>query len=371
MAYVCSLYIIFIKSIVFFYIYLSAHPPPKMSVQNIKTSSLESRYGLRIDSEIESRQLGSKQDHVAHGNYSSDGDTHTYWISAFDGHGNSQAITQIRNAPLDEIMQKSVSWAHLQALIDSDKTANEQTKLKSGSTMVYAKAELSPTHIDVTITNLGDSTIVVLLNDEPIFVTIPQNYENGAEIARIINENRVVPHAPFKIQDSNFEVLSPTTLRTIQGTYLEFVSPIGKQILSMTQSLGHCNITGLKPDVTVFQFQRTDRIKIVAFSDGVSDVMPVSGFAAASTIPFMTTPTTLLDEAERRWKQLWNVHSQTDLRKIFQTNFPKNGYDDCCCAMLTIQPVIVAVVEMHISCVEEDASPKTVVNENEVEDIYA
>jgi hypothetical protein len=38
--------------------------------------------------------------------------------------------------------------------------------------------------------------------------------------------------------------------------------------------------------------------------------------------------------------------------------------------MLTIQPVIVAVVEMPISGVEEDASPKTVVNENEAEDIY-
>ena len=342
-----------------------------MSVQNIKTSSLESRYGLRIDSEIETRQLGSsKQDHVAHGNYSSEADTHTYWISVFDGHGNNHVPTRIRNAPLDEIMQKPVSWVHLQALINSDKTTDEQTKLKSGSTMVYAKAELSPTHIDVTITNLGDSTIVVFLNDEPIFVTIPQNYENGAEIARIINENRVIPHAPFKIQDSNFEVLSPTTLRTIQGTYIEFVSPIGKQILSMTQSLGHCGITGLKPDVTVFHFQRTDRIKIVAFSDGVSDVMPVSGLAASSTIPFMTTPTTLLDEAERRWKQIWNVHTQTDLRKIFQTTFPKNGYDDCCCAMLTIQPVIVAVVEMPISCVEEDASPKTGVNDNEAEDIY-
>ena len=102
---------------------LSAHPhEKKMSVQNIINSSLEAKYGLRIDSEIETRQLGrSKQDHVAYGNYpSSSPDTHTYWIATFDGHGNNQAPNRIRSAPLDEFMQKPTSWAQLQGFINSD-----------------------------------------------------------------------------------------------------------------------------------------------------------------------------------------------------------------------------------------------------------
>ena len=313
-----------------------------MRVQNITTSSLAVKHTVRIESEIATRQIGrSQQDHVALGDYSSpDTDTHTYWITALDGHGNNQAPNKIRSAPLGEFMQKPISWSHLQTFINSDPTTDGQTKLKSGSTMVYAKAEISPTGIEVTITNIGDSTAVVFLNDELIFVTTPQDYENGVEMARIIKENRVNIQMPLVKQDSNFEVLSPTTLRTIEGTYIEFVSPQGGQTLSMSQSLGHCGITGLKPDVTVFNFQRTDRIKVVLFSDGVSDVLPLIGAVAASTIPFMATPTTLLDEAERRWKQEWNVHSGTDLRKIYQTKFPKNGYDDCCCAMMTIQPVV-------------------------------
>jgi serine/threonine protein phosphatase PrpC len=329
---------------------------------------------MRIESEIATRQIGSsKQDHVALGDYPTEQEGHTYWIAAFDGHGNNQTANQIRKAPLDEFMQKPVSWAHLQGFINSDTAADAQTKLKSGSTMVYAKAEVSPTGIEVTITNIGDSTAVVFLNGEPIFVTTQQDYENGAEMARLIKENRVDPQMPLVKKDSNFEVLSPTTLRSIEGTYVEFVSPQGKQILSMSQCLGHCGITGLKPDITVFKFQRTDTIKVVLFSDGVSDVMPVSGAVASSTIPFMTTPTALLDEAERRWKQEWNVHLGTDLRKIHRTKFPSNGYDDCCCAMMTIQPAIVSVIPPVPPSVDEttdeSAQPKTDVEEET--DIYA
>ena len=139
----------------------------------------------------------------------------------------------------------------------------------------------------------------------------------------------------------------------------------------MSQSLGHSGITGLTPDVTVFKFQRTDTIKVVLFSDGVSDVMPVIGAVASSTIPFMTTPTSMLDEAERRWKQEWNVHSGTDLRKIYQTHFPKNGYDDCCCAMLTIQPDIVSVIPPLPPSLVESAQPKTEADVEEETDIYA
>ena len=347
-----------------------------MKVQNIHQSSLAVKHAIGIESEIATRQIGrSQQDHVALGDYPSilDTDTHTYWIATFDGHGNNQVPNRIRSAPLDEIMQKPASWAQLQGFINTDEKADAQTKLKSGSTMVYAKAEISPTGIEVTITNIGDSTAVVFLNDEPIFVTTPQDYENGAEMARLIKENRVNTQMPFLKKDSNFEVLSPTTLRTIEGTYIEFVSPQGGQTLSMSQSLGHGGITGLKPDVTVFKFQRTDTIKVVLFSDGVSDVMPVIGAVASSTIPFMTTPTSMLDEAERRWKQEWNVHSGTDLRKLYQTHFPTNGYDDCCCAMMTIQPAIVSVIPPVPPSVDEAtdeaAQPKTDVEEET--DIYA
>lgn len=352
-----------------------------MRVQNIHESSIRVKHSMRIESEIATRQIGSsKQDHVALGDYPTEQEGHTYWIAALDGHANNQAVNRIRSAPLDFIMQTPIPWARLQSFIDTDPAANAQTKLRSGSTMTYAEAKVSPTGIEVTITNIGDSTTCVFLNDELIFVTTPQDYDNGAEMVRLIKENRVDPQTPLVKKDSNFEVLSPTTLRTIEGTYVEFVSPQGGQTLSMSQSLGHGGITGINPDVTEFRFQRTDKIRIVCFSDGVSDVLPVTGAVAASTIPFMTTPTALLDEAERRWKQEWNVHLGTDLRKIHRTKFPSNGYDDCCCAMMTIQPIVVVEVppvvdtidesaqQVVVETIDESAQPKA---DEEETDIYA
>jgi len=339
-----------------------------MSNQNISNNSVEFQSGLRIDRGIETRQLCSRQDHAAHGQYTGSTGNKIYWFAAFDGHGRDQAINCIRNAHLDEIMKKPTPWVDIQNLIEAD-TADSQTKARSGSTMICAKVHIYSTYIEVVITNIGDSTGVVFLNDEPVFVTTPQNYDNGREMIRLINSCRVDMTSPLITKGNNFDVISPTTLRSIQGTYVVFESLQGRQELSMTQSLGHNGITGLKPDKTVFRLNRTDKLKVVLCSDGVSDVMPVDGLVSVSTFPFMTSPTELLNEAERRWKQEWKVYSGTDLRKIHSTSFPKNGYDDCCCAMFSIQPDTGPYVVPVSEVVEESAQPK--VDEQQEDDLYA
>lgn len=347
-------------------------------ISNITNTSLEMRSGLRIDRGIETRQLCSRQDHVAHGYYSSTPENHTYWLAVFDGHGKDQVPNQIRNANLQEIMKGPTPWLDLQTIIQADKV-NTHIKNCSGSTMIYAKVNIAPTHIDLVINNIGDSTGVVFLNDEPIFVTTPQDYENGAEMARIIKENRVDVKNPFLLKGQNFDLISPTTLRSVEGKYVVFNGPHGRPELSMTQCLGHNGITGLKPDTTVFRFNRTDKIRVCLCSDGVSDVMPVNGLVSSSTFPFMTSTTKLLDEAERRWKQEWKVQSGSNWTNTYSTSFPTNGYDDCCCAMISIQPIIVPIgCELPLSVfrpciVEEVAPPKTINKESEPveEDIYA
>ena len=338
-----------------------------MSIQNISNSSLEIQSGLLIDRGIETRQLCSRQDHVAHGHSP---DKQTYWLAAFDGHGKDQAIKQIRNMDLQEMMmEKPTPWKDIQDIIQAD-SADSHTKTHSGATMVYARVHIYPTYIEVVMTNLGDSTGVVFLNDEPVFVTTPQNYDNGAEMIRLIKEGRVNVETPLLKKSQNFDVISPTTLRSIEGTYIAFESSRGSQELSMTQSLGHNGITGFKPDTTVLRFNRTDKVKVVLCSDGVSDVMPVSGLVASTTFPFMTSTSELLNEAERRWKQKWNVHSGTDFRKIFQTSFPKTGYDDCCCAMLSIEPSLEMPLPPLAMAVDDSAEPKDVV-EDEEDDLYS
>jgi hypothetical protein len=109
--------------------------------------------------------------------------------------------------------------------------------------------------------------------------------------------------------------------------------------MSMTQSLGHNGLTGLQPGVATFYCSKSDNIRVCLCSDGVTDVLPVNDLANGSTFSFMqSTTTALLDEAERRWKQEWTVYSGTDTRILRKSRFPVDGYDDCCCAMISVCP---------------------------------
>ena len=327
-------------------------------MQNQLKTSLDIYNGLELSSQTETRQLCSRQDHSAYGSY----DTvlgKTVWGVAFDGHGNGHAINKIRDANLDEIMKLPTPWTQLQELLDSDNVP-DITKINSGSTMVLTKIHIYKDEVQVVVSNIGDSTAVVFVNDKPVFMTTSHSYNNASEIVRLIQENRVDLHSVHAKEGSDFEIISPTTLRSIVGTYVLFKTPIGEKKLAMTQSLGHKGYTGLNPDTTVIRCKPTDKIRVCMYSDGVGDMLPVNGLDSYDTFSFMSSTTTaLLDEAERRWKQTWIVHQNTDLRNEPKTKFPSNGYDDCCCTMLTVQPVTVAppcpptVEEKQDSAVEE------------------
>jgi len=312
-------------------------------MQNQLKSSLDIYNGFEVSSQTETRQLGSCQDHSAYGSYDTELGK-TIWGVALDGHGKNHAIHKIRGANLDEIMKLPTPWTQLQELLDSDTTVLDNIKLNSGSTMVLTKIHLYEHETQVVVSNIGDSTGVVFVNDVPVFMTTSHSYNNACEILRLIQENRVDLHNVHAKEGFNFEIISPTTLRSIIGTYVSFKTPMGIKKLAMTQSLGHMGITGLKPDITIIRCKPTDHIRVCMCSDGVSDVLPVNGLDSHDTFSFMSSSTTvLLDEAERRWKQKWIVHQNTDLRNEPTTVFPKNGYDDCCCTMLTIKRVPISV----------------------------
>jgi len=308
-------------------------------------TSLETYKGYEIQSEMGTRQLCSRQDHAAYGAYEN-GTEKIYWGVAFDGHGKPQAIDKIRKAKLDEIMKTPTPWSELQNLLEKDLMSSTDMKIRSGSTMVLTKITIFDHKVEIAVTNIGDSRAVVFLNGEPVFVSTPHSCDNGPEIVRLIQEKRVNLDAVYSKSDFDFEVISPTTLRSVTGTYVWFNTPLGRQELAMTQSLGHNGYTGMKPDTTIITCKTTDHIHVVMCSDGVTDILPVNGLDSHDTFSFMKTSTTaLLDEAERRWKQTWIVHQDRDLTTLPKTKFPKDGYDDCCCTMLTLQPRPIAFDE--------------------------
>jgi len=312
--------------------------------------------GFEVKFQAETRQLASRQDHSAYGSYE-DGVSKTYWIVTFDGHGKHQAIAKIRRADLNLIMKGATPWLDLQLLLDSDSETNE-FKLRSGSTMVLTKIHILKDEIQVVISNIGDSRAVLFVNHVPMFVTTPHSYDNASEIVRLIKEKRVDVNSVFSKKGMNFEFISPTTLRSIPvGTYVCFKSPIGEHELAMTQSLGHNGITGLEPDTTVIRCNLTDHIHVCMCTDGVTDMLPVNGLDSHDTFGLMVSSTSkLLDEAERRWKQTWFVQQNTDLRKQPKTSFPKDGYDDCSCTMLTVYRAPLVMPTIVPSVVSADDS---------------
>jgi serine/threonine protein phosphatase PrpC len=297
---------------------------------------------VNIIQEIETRQIGpSKQDHVAHGSYTSVDGIKTYWSAVFDGHGTNQSIDIIRGADLDTIMKSSQPWIPLQELIQTDPQATPQDKLKSGSTMVYAKMTIEQLNILVEIVNIGDSTGMLIVNNQPMFITEAHDAKNAKEIFRLMDEKRVCQKRPIIHKASNFDLISPTALNSRRGTYIQFIHPTQyvDYELSPSQSLGHDGLTGLAPTVSTFRLKHNDQIKILLFSDGVGDILPTEGLASASTLSFMTTAKTtteILDEAERRWKQEWTMHDLYRPSYTSKAHFPKNGYDDCCCGMIQV-----------------------------------
>jgi serine/threonine protein phosphatase PrpC len=315
-------------------------------MSNQLNTTTENYEGFEVKLQAETRQLASRQDHSAYGSYE-DGNSKIYWTVTFDGPGKHQAIEKIRRADLNMIMKSSTPWLHLQVLLESDSETSD-VKLRSGSTMVLTKIHILKDEIQVVVTNIGDSRAVVFVNHVPVFVTTPHSSDNASEIVRLIKEKRVDVNSVFSKNGMSFEFISPTTLRTISlGTYVCFKSHMGQHELAMTQSLGHNGITGLKPDTTVIHCKLTDHIHVCMCTDGVTDIIPINGLDSHDTFSLMTSSTTmLLDEAERRWKQTWFVQEGMDLRRLPKTKFPKDGYDDCSCTMLTVQPILSSETEL-------------------------
>ena len=292
---------------------------------------------IQIRQSSEVRQLGkSKQDHAAQGTYTDNG-INTRWSAIWDGHGNNHSINFIRKGPLDEIMKSKTPADDLHAAIMADKSLSYRIKLDSGSTMVWVKEMEFPDHRKIEIGNVGDSQAILIVNDKVIFISKCHDILNNCEMERLFRQNRLNKMSPIIKKGTSIETISETELLSVNGYYLRFDNKKGDATdLACSQSLGHEDITGVFPDLTHFTLELSDSFRVLIFSDGITDVLPVNGLAMNSTLDlFMkSSPKDIVDEAERRWKQLWTLHNTTFRGKTQKCRFPADGYDDCVCAIL-------------------------------------
>jgi serine/threonine protein phosphatase PrpC len=319
-------------------------------VKNINVSSQEVKAGALVKLEMITKQLCSRQDHTALGSYNNSDGAEVYWGAVFDGHGGNTCIETIRQADLDEIMKNERPHILLQNLIDVEcQKLRLHDRYESGATFIFVKVTITDLCTEIKITNIGDSRAILCVNGEPVFISEAHDYDNGKEMVRLIKENRVDTKFPIINKGYNFDVISPTTVVSKTGKYVNFVTPTSdRSHLSMTQCLGHMGICGFAPDTTTYKLNPTDTFKVFLMSDGVTDVIPVDGFACAPSVAFFQnakSAETVALEAELRWKQVWMHHGSRDLRRGSNTKFPGDGYDDCCCMMLERRPITVTLVD--------------------------
>jgi len=323
---------------------MSAFNREYANIHSAESTILLGNYEVR--QELETRQLASKQDHVASGMYETDG-KQTFWSAVFDGHGNSSVINIIREidqARMNAIMSEYNPAATLQKEIDlKNASLSEMQQIHSGSTMVYAKVTILEKHNKIQIGNVGDSQACVVVNGLPIFVSEMHNSNNGKEMVRLLTEKRLDTREPIIRSGPNFDVLGPDTICARTGTHLnfsytsDFSGFVQSTQLSPSQSLGHKSITGISPEITTIFVKKTDNFQVILASDGITDVLPLEGIGSDENITFCSNSTAheIVNEAEKRWKKEWDLMNDNDLRQSWKTSFPANGYDDCCCARIT------------------------------------
>jgi serine/threonine protein phosphatase PrpC len=305
-----------------------------------------------IITECDDRQLCSNQDIAAiltieneEGQIKEEGDEPIDIIAVWDGHGPNLVIDIIKSQNLQKHFASSDPAESLQKIIDdeikkkkeeyntfkykSDTSYHTHTRNKitdktiftSGATFSFAKIYRNTytNKIKIVAEWLGDSPIIIFINNKLIFQSKNHDVSNEGEIERLQQKGVL---KEIKKSLYGFKVINEDTIVDNHGKYITFNNKY-KDSFAMTRSLGHNRITDVETQKKIIECSTNDEIKIIIFSDGVGDILnmdmdleKLKTYSAEEIVEF----------AENRWKQEWNYKD----KKI---KFPCYSWDDCCCAI--------------------------------------
>jgi len=311
-----------------------------MMRRNVDKEEITINGGAHVYKSSRTLQLDKCQDHVDQGHYIKNDGQRVDWVVALDGHGNNSCINTVRKANMGEIMTSENPVLELQNLIDADKISSITTKLHSGATFICAKMCETENIVSLDISYAGDSIAVVILNGQHILTTQPHTVRNAKQMMRLIQKGIISASDPIHVEANSFELVNSDTLIVKRGEYAKLISnlePCGYVKMAPTNSIGHNGLYGsLDIDTVRLNFKKTDTIRVVLMSDGVSDVVDSKDtiFAEAKSTA------DIVNYAHDRWRQTWNYLSDGNFSDVRQTTFPKNGYDDCCATLIERKPYV-------------------------------
>ena len=260
------------------------------------------------------KQLGSKQDFITTGST----EEFDYIVEA-DGHGSrprpSECIDYLRSVDWVTLLQLPNPIESLEAAIAQHSTL--KYNYLSGSTLSIAKIYKDK----IELINVGDSQTAVFIDGELVYVNETHDLCNESEKERM-SQLMSNPKNGIKLC-----VLSPTQIYVKPIKISSFDLPNGINLtVASTQSLGHCNVTGLNPSYKTIPYKSDQWVRVFAWSDGVSDMMNLK----CDSYDLLTnTAEQLVDKYERRWKQTWILcDNENDTDSTKTAKFPDNNYDD-------------------------------------------
>jgi serine/threonine protein phosphatase PrpC len=274
--------------------------------------------------------LGKNQDIVRTGKKGEE----YFWIVCCDGHGDNSFVDILKSIDWCEIMESPHSYINMQLKLERYKY-----NVRSGSTLCMVKIFVDK----IECLSIGDSRILIYKNSELEYTNTPHNYANVNECDRLRSYSTRVKYEMFP------GIRTDTIMRQKKLSYVTFLS--SNVMLSMTQSIGHLNITGFRPEIqTVYFNPDLDNIRVIVGTDGFFDMCLVTELANTTATTFDKQLTLeeseakekdvqdllhmnaeeLASKAEARWKQEWAYYyGGAKYPELVQdTKFDNSGIDD-------------------------------------------
>jgi serine/threonine protein phosphatase PrpC len=240
------------------------------------------------------------------------------YAAVFDGHGSDAVINfirQITKEKINEIMATKCPGTTLYHYINASYICKPNES--SGSTMCLAR--IFSNYIEII--NIGDSRAVIFKNNKIEFISDEHNYDNNSEYYRIKRE----PKFKFFENTYNIKMIAENVLQSTVKKFAIFNDGTG---LALTQAVGHCGKTGIKPTCTKILFNNQDSIRILLGSDGFFDMIIKNhhnnNFINSDLFEIIDLPgQIIINRAVNRWLQEWNIENDIDTIK-----FKKEDCDD-------------------------------------------
>lgn len=273
-------------------------------------------------------QLSKMQDFAASGS-ARDNETNEpfQWAVVCDGHGTNAVIEMVRQQIGLAVVQAEPCTALQSSVCATKKLGYESSGCTAIITKIYKDRCL--------IQSVGDSTVIVMKDGEPVWKNTLHNWDNLEERGRLREKNPLNNAIPTKCT----RVLSPETMCYMPSWYVTFFGYV--QHLAMTQAIGHDNMTGIAPSTYEFVIEPGHEYKVMAFSDGVGDMLIEGNVDEMSAICKMTA-NEILQFAESRWRQSWHpVSLDRPAIKYPAFRFTERAqFDDVSCFVAKIEPLV-------------------------------